>query len=84
LLSHVFPMTRTLPPAERLQLLFDVLRCERYVRRALLEEVVEELEAMPAQAAAIRAARGLATEVKRGIADDRFRRAVDGIARLVH
>lgn len=52
-------MTNSVPQWKRIELLVSTLRGERYARRALLAELVEELTASSAQILAARAARSL-------------------------
>jgi hypothetical protein len=73
-----------IPPPKKVSLLINILDAERYVRRPLLQELLDELQSVPASGAAVEAARRLASEMERGIDDDGFKLAIEGIARLVH
>jgi hypothetical protein len=53
------PMTKTMQLGKRIELLLNTLRGERYVRRALLTELVDEFAALPAYRDAAHAARSV-------------------------
>jgi hypothetical protein len=52
-------MTNTFLPEKRVELLLNTLANERYARRALLAELIEELATTPSRHPAARAARSL-------------------------
>jgi hypothetical protein len=58
-------MPPTTQPLKRIELLLNTLRAERYVRRALLTELVDELDDSAAYAEAARAARALLERLER-------------------
>jgi hypothetical protein len=81
-LSHS-SVTRTLSQSRRIELLLNELRYERHVRRALLWELVDELdEALPHVKSAATAARGLLILVEAEIGGDDFASELDRIAVL--
>jgi len=52
-------MTKTMQPGKRIELLLNTLHGERYVRRALLTELLDEFAVSPAYQDAARAARAI-------------------------
>jgi hypothetical protein len=60
-------MTKTIPPARRIQLLLNTLLGEKYVRRSLLREVVDELALGDDHADAVSAGRALLERLESGI-----------------
>lgn len=67
----------------RIELLLTELRYERHVRRALLSELIDELEDfVPQMRKAAAAGRGLLLRVDAGINHEEFGREVDRIAAL--
>ena len=76
-------MTSTLSHPRRVELLLTELRHERHVRRALLWELVDELDdAVPKVKAAAAAARGLLVLVEAEISAEDFTLELDRIATL--
>jgi hypothetical protein len=76
-------VTSTLSKPRRIELLLTELRYERHVRRALLWELVDELdEALPHVKSAAAAARGLLILVEAEISGDDFASELDRIAAL--
>jgi hypothetical protein len=53
------PMTKTMQPLRRIELLLNTLRGERYVRRALLTELLDEFAVSSAYADAAHAAQSI-------------------------
>jgi hypothetical protein len=76
-------VTSTLSQSRRIELLLTGLRYERHVRRALLWELVDELdEALPHLKSAAAAARGLLILLEAEISGDDFASELDRIAAL--
>jgi hypothetical protein len=66
-------MTKTVPRSRRIELLLNTLLGERYARRPLLAELVEELAMVaPGSEEAVRAVRGLLDRLDDGIDEIEF------------
>jgi hypothetical protein len=83
-MPEVSAMTSFLPREQRVSLLIEILRGERYARRALVHELLEVLEAWPAFGAAVDATRRLAADVRQDMPDDEYACAIERIADLLH
>jgi hypothetical protein len=81
--AHSSAMTKPLPPTTRIEMLLDVLSDERFLRRPLVAELVEEL-ANAARPEAARAARSLFDRLNAGIADDEYKTTVARLIELAH
>jgi hypothetical protein len=65
-------MTKTVPRSRRIELLLNTLLGERYARRPLLAELVEELATETAGSEAFRAGRALLERLDAGIDEVEF------------
>jgi hypothetical protein len=72
-------MTKTVPRSRRIELLLNTLLGERYARRPLLAELLEELASETAWAEAVRAGRALLERVDAGIDEVEFDGCVEEI-----
>ncbi|HZU84413.1 MAG TPA: hypothetical protein VE987_15895 [Polyangiaceae bacterium] len=75
-------MVKAIPPARRIQLLLNTLRGERYVRRPLLSELLEELTLSQAHPDAVRAGRALLERLEAGIDEIEYERRIQGMIEL--
>ena len=62
-------MTSVVPPARRIELLLNTLHGERYLRRPLLTEVLEQLADTHARVELLRAVRALLDRLEEGISE---------------
>jgi hypothetical protein len=76
-------MTRAIPRTTRIDMLLNILLHERFLRRPLVAELVEEL-AGAARPEAARAARSLFDRLNVGIADDEYKTTVARLIELAH
>ena len=77
-------MTRTISQSKRIEVLLNTLLAERYARRALLSEVLEELAAADAPSTAMRVGRRILENLKVGMADDEYQRQIAGLIDLTN
>jgi hypothetical protein len=75
-------MTSTIPLARRIQVLLNTLIGERYVRRALLCELIDELSLAHESADAVQAGRTLLEQLETGIEESEYQRRIARIVEL--
>jgi hypothetical protein len=75
-------MTKTVPRSKRIELLLNTLLGERYARRPLLAELVEELAIETAGSEAVRAGRALLERLDAGIDEVEFDGCVEELIAL--
>jgi hypothetical protein len=76
-------MTSAIPPTKRIQVLFNTLTAERYARRALLTELVDELASTHEYGNAVSAGRALLERLDVGINDREYEQAIASLAELM-
>jgi hypothetical protein len=77
-------MTRTTFQSNRIQVLLNTLFAERYARRALLSEVLEELAAADALSTAVHVGRRILENLEVGMADDEYQCQIAGLIQLTN
>ncbi len=77
-------MTKTVPRSRRIELLLNTLLAERYARRPLLAEVIDELATETAGSEAVRAGRALLERLEEGIDEREFEGSVERLIELTH
>ncbi len=75
-------MTQTFLPEKRVELLLNTLASERYARRALLAELIEELAATPSRHPAAVAARSLLLSLDEPMTSEAYAKRIVGISDL--
>jgi hypothetical protein len=75
-------MTKTIPSAKRIRLLLNTLAGERYVRRPLLAELVDELTVAQKNPEAAQAGRVLLERLEAGIDECEYQRRIGRIFEL--
>jgi hypothetical protein len=70
-------MMKSVPPSRRIELLLNTLLAERYARRPLLAEVVEELAMETGPSEAVRVGRELLERLDSGIDEREFEGCVE-------
>jgi hypothetical protein len=70
-------MMKSVPPSRRIELLLNTLLAERYARRPLLAEVVEELATEVGASDAVRVGRALLERLDSGIDEREFEGEVE-------
>jgi hypothetical protein len=77
-------MMKTVPRSRRIELLLNTLLAERYARRPLLAEVIEELATETDGSEALRAGRALLERLEAGIDEREFEGSVEHLIELTH
>jgi hypothetical protein len=77
-------VTRATLQSRRIEVLLNTLFAERYARRALLSEVLEELAAANPLSTAVHVGRRIFENLEVGMADDEYQRQIAGLIELAN
>jgi hypothetical protein len=78
------PMTHTVPRSRRIELLLNTLAGERYARRPLLAELIEELASDTQNPDALRASRALMERLAFDIDEHEYGQRIEQLIELAH
>jgi hypothetical protein len=77
-------MTHTVPRSRRIELLLNTLASERYARRPLLAELIEELSTDPEHPEAVRAGRALLERLASDMDEREYGRRIEQLIELAN
>jgi hypothetical protein len=77
-------MTHTVPRSRRIELLLNTLASERYARRPLLAELIEELSTDAAHTEAVRAGRALLERLASDIDESEYGQCIEQLIELAN